>query len=1726
MKRIRFLLLTLVALLAGINASATKTVYIQPNGWTADNAVISLWIWTDGSDGSWATVTKGAAGMYTATFDDAINRMIVTRGKVGNTWTEGENNMWNKTANINLSTATSDYFYLESVANGINVGSGITNAYKVDFNSTITTSSHDFAVASNWKHIVGSNNYDNYGPYYMSYSYASNEGVDDTGTLRVGAQNGYYMGSTQADADFTDGSYDYLITPSVNGTVTLKVKRYNVTGYPSYVKVFKANAAGTAISDEVATEITPSISDSEWSILTLTLAAETRLAIRAQSVLLDNFTAEEATIVPAPGMTITSVKRADSESTTYFDMNADGSYTVKYKVKVRNTGEATLVAGVTENYSLSVSIDGALYGSFDVPVDLGVGEESEEFLATFVLPSTAPTGWKSRYVAENISNTKYTADEYQWAYSNTLTYNPIPFFIKQGNEPNSKGSSLTGATTLDFGMISSETTENYEIFAHNAGDLTIKSIVAPTGFSVAPAQTLPYTIPAHTGMNVDVTANGVATASGNLVITYVDKNGEDQVANVALSQTYVDPSKWLSTFDDNQWPDNTIHQSSLSINNSDYSNIPYAVTASYSYSNKFFTPLLIATAGEKFRFDARLSSSTGTVKVYVTTDRTTLGDPVLSLSNSQLNSSNFTAQEITIENAGDYYIVFEIYNAYIDNLYGLEKKAVAHDIMVNSYKIGSYEEDKVIQSADNQTFSLEVMPAMAESASNYTVKLMADGEQVATAEAADLVAGTSKTFNFAWAPTVPATKTFETHAEIVFADESKIVSPSLNLTVKCEPVFVFFNAGTAVYGYQPSNRSTAITFGKVNEANLVQNFEIYNYGKADLTVKSVTVPSGFTVTNVTDATVAPATRQAVDITFSASAPGVYEGNLDILYVDKDGVDQHFILAVSGTMLDVSKWYASFDNTTASINWPAGTLYQSSVQNSYHGTYNDHNYHIYSTSATNNMFITRKLSATAGEKFSLDVAPYSAPYDGYVKVYTSTDRETWGEPIENLEITKGASTFTTHSVTMPAGEYYVGLEIYYADVDELYGLTPVAVAHDWKIKSSNIPTEAMQNVAKTATVNILNLGLADEAADSYTVTAYVDGKAAGTGTAVAIPMNHKLSDAGTQLSVNFLSPKAGTFPVYLEVKAGDYSVTTDPVDVNFKVEEAVSDAIEVGSKSGADRYHGPVDWYNNDGSGTNWTDIVYTAQQLQNYGIKAGDKITSIAFKGSGNSKSIKAAITSWVGVKTGDITPGSVDKAAMTEVVVYNQADAAATIDFSLYNIDLTSNPIVWDGTSDIRIYTEAICQGSGNWQTVTYDYDSNYMTSYYKSATAVATPLGYFTLAVEPATLSGTVKTSADAAIAGATVTLKAANGVEYSTTTKASGEYSMNVIQAGLDFTATIEKDGYLKKQFDYSLGGVSKTLDVTLYQQMGIVGTFPGFSWDVDKVMTQDPENPNIFTLEIPDVALEATEYMYKLRADGIWKASSNDGYELPSSGNNSWTVHTAGTYTLKFTADVSAHTLDFELPFTLAEDATGIVDLNWVTITIERDFKAGWNAAILPFNLTAGEITTAFGATAEVAKFLGDEDNGAGSVTVKYTNKTDGISAGVPFLIHLDAPVSNLVFTKDVSATIHPVAGTSFDFTGVYTMTDVNAGDYFIKDGEFKKATTNNKVRPFRAYLKAKVAGVRDINFEIVDGDEVTRIEDVNVVRDFFGEDVYNMNGQKVDNLRKGLYIINGKKVVIK
>lgn len=92
--------------------------------------------------------------------------------------------------------------------------------YTVDFNSAISTSNHDFRVASNWKHIVDKFE-DSYGyVYYMTYTYKSSDGVEGTGALYCGEQKaGDYWSEEQA-------VWDLLVTPVVNGKIYLKVKGY------------------------------------------------------------------------------------------------------------------------------------------------------------------------------------------------------------------------------------------------------------------------------------------------------------------------------------------------------------------------------------------------------------------------------------------------------------------------------------------------------------------------------------------------------------------------------------------------------------------------------------------------------------------------------------------------------------------------------------------------------------------------------------------------------------------------------------------------------------------------------------------------------------------------------------------------------------------------------------------------------------------------------------------------------------------------------------------------------------------------------------------------------------------------------------------------------------------------------------------------------------------------------------------------------------------------------------------------------------------------------------------------------------------------------------------------------------------------------------------------------------------------------------------------------------
>ena len=107
-------------------------------------------------------------------------------------------------------------------------------------------------------------------------------------------------------------------------------------------------------------------------------------------------------------------------------------------------------------------------------------------------------------------------------------------------------------------------------------------------------------------------------------------------------------------------------------------------------------------------------------------------------------------------------------------------------------------------------------------------------------------------------------------------------------------------------------------------------------------------------------------------------------------------------------------------------------------------------------------------------------------------------------------------------------------------------------------------------------------------------------------------------------------------------------------------------------------------------------------------------------------------------------------------------------------------------------------------------------------------------------------------------------------------------------------------------------------------GIIGPLVGGWEDTDeKAMTEGPIG--LYTYTFPD-EFQATEasYEYKLRANGAW-----GGYELPASGNNTWTPEEqGGYYNVTVTADVLTNSLTLEaVPVTVAHTATFTTNLDW-------------------------------------------------------------------------------------------------------------------------------------------------------------------------------------------------------
>lgn len=204
---------------------------------------------------------------------------------------------------------------------------------------------------------------------------------------------------------------------------------------------------------------------------------------------------------------------------------------------------------------------------------------------------------------------------------------------------------------------------------------------------------------------------------------------------------------------------------------------------------------------------------------------------------------------------------------------------------------------------------------------------------------------------------------------------------------------------------------------------------------------------------------------------------------------------------------------------------------------------------------------------------------------------------------------------------------------------------------------------------------------------------------------------------------------------------------------------------------------------------------------------------------------------------------------------------------------------------------------------------------------------------------------------------------------------------------------------------------------------------------------------------------------------------------------------------------------------------------------RVFNPGVTATVyLPFSIPASEA----GKLGAFHTFKQISDEGT---AVFNSAETGEIQALVPYIF---IPTKNKIDVTDASGNIHVAVSGSTDGkngqligttssivwdegnppTNIYGFAGETRGDVGV--GTFVKAKTGASIDAYRAYLVIGSANARGSFIAVIDGGESTAIKDVKDSSCQDGDVWHSMTGLKLTSApdRKGLYIKNGKKTIIK
>lgn len=234
-----------------------------------------------------------------------------------------------------------------------------------------------------------------------------------------------------------------------------------------------------------------------------------------------------------------------------------------------------------------------------------------------------------------------------------------------------------------------------------------------------------------------------------------------------------------------------------------------------------------------------------------------------------------------------------------------------------------------------------------------------------------------------------------------------------------------------------------------------------------------------------------------------------------------------------------------------------------------------------------------------------------------------------------------------------------------------------------------------------------------------------------------------------------------------------------------------------------------------------------------------------------------------------------------------------------------------------------------------------------------------------------------------------------------------------------------------------------------------------------------------------------------------------------------------------------------------------NLTKATMVFHRTFTTGkWNSLILPVDMTADQVKAAFGADAKIARFNRLEDK-----WIYFDMQTENnLLKNVPYIIKptKEPTAVNRTYnvggenTKHINGLVYTVTGIAYEdqtatrqhedkeFTtgmthyGSYKNPTVVPADSYIlhRSGDMVHTAVEHKnIKSYRTWLRETTPSGETLQMRVEQNDGPST--GIKVIEETAknANAVYNVNGMRMNssntnNLPKGVYIINNKKVVIK